>query len=195
MAILHEATLKPTKLELLEGWLSSRDWFTADSATGLERVAAYRFDDPAGQVGIETLLVRVPGGPLFQVPLTYRGAPLDGAEPWLVGTLEHSVLGTRWVYDAEGDPVYRAELTRVIREGDTEVKQYYETPDGRRLKPDDTHVRGSGTVPGTAVDDDAAPVVVRVPDVTAAAPSGARTLTGTWAGQEEPVLLVYHSPA
>jgi len=33
------------------------------------------------------------------VPLTYRGAPLDGAEDALVGTTEHGVLGRRWVYD------------------------------------------------------------------------------------------------
>jgi hypothetical protein len=43
-------------------------------------VSAYRFDDPAGEVGIETLLVRRGAGPVLQVPLTYRGAPLAGAE-------------------------------------------------------------------------------------------------------------------
>ena len=96
MAILHRATLVPSKLELLEEWLPRQPWFTG-SAAGLERVAGYRFDDPAGEVGIETLLVRAPGGPLVQVPLTYRAAPLPDGARWLVGTLEHSVLGTRWV--------------------------------------------------------------------------------------------------
>ncbi len=46
-------------------------------------------------------------------------APLAGAEDALVGTMEHSVLGTRWTYDALADSVYQAELLRTIVEGDT----------------------------------------------------------------------------
>ncbi len=61
-------------------------------------------------MGVETLLVRVGEGPVLQVPLTYRGAPLPGGESALVGTMEHSVLGPRWVYDGTGDPVYVATL-------------------------------------------------------------------------------------
>lgn len=57
--------------------------------------ASFRYDDPEGEVGIETLIVRVADGELLHVPVTYRGAPLEGAEPWLMGTMEHSVLGSR----------------------------------------------------------------------------------------------------
>ncbi len=192
MAILHRATLTPTKLELLEGWLPSRPWFPVDAVAGLERVAGYRFDDPAGEVGIETLLVRTPGGPLLQVPLTYRGVPLPEAEEWLVGTLEHSVLGTRWVYDAEGDPVYLTEVTRVIAEADTEVEQFYDTAAGPERKPDETHVRGSGVVDGAHVES-ARITVIRVLDGAASAPEGAATLVGTWEDQARPVLLAYLS--
>ena len=46
---------------------------------------------------------------------------LDGEDAYLVGTTDHSVLGKRWVYDATGDPVYVAELIRVIHEGDNEA--------------------------------------------------------------------------
>jgi hypothetical protein len=70
----------------------------------VELVANYRFDDPAGAVGIEGLLVRR-AGEVFHLPLTYRAAPLGGAEAHLVTTMEHTVLGPRWVYDAAGDPV------------------------------------------------------------------------------------------
>src|SRR5690349_21374341 len=99
MALLHKATVTPTKLELLAGWLPGRRWH--QSASGeLERVAAFRFDDPAGAVGIETMLVRFGDGPVHHVPLTYRDAPLPGCDNWLIGTAEHSVLGKRWVYDA-----------------------------------------------------------------------------------------------
>jgi hypothetical protein len=185
MAILHHATLVPSKLELVAAWLPAQPWFPGGDAAALERVAAFRFDDPDGEVGIETLLVRTPAGPLLQVPLTYRGAPLEGADASLVGTMEHSALGPRWVYDAVGDPVYVAEVARVIREADGEVAMFYETPDGPEPVESPTHVRGSGTGPSSG-----APTVVRVLDGATTAPSGAGTLTGTWPGQTEPRLLV-----
>ena len=37
--------------------------------------------------------------------MTYRSGPLDGADDALIGTSEHGVLGTRWIYDAAYDPV------------------------------------------------------------------------------------------
>lgn len=119
-AKIEEATLIPSKLDLLRDWLPRQSWFAGDAAD-LERVGAFRFVDPDGEVGIETLLVRS-GSVTYQVPLTYRAAALDEAETSFVGTLEHSVLGTRWVYDAVGDPVYVVELLRVIHEGDTEAE-------------------------------------------------------------------------
>lgn len=44
-AEIHDATLTPTKLELLAGWLPKQEWFFGD-ADDLTRVAAYRFVDP-----------------------------------------------------------------------------------------------------------------------------------------------------
>lgn len=76
MALLHRANLHPTKLELLAAWLPGRSWFHGQDTADLVRVAGYRFDDPAGAVGIETMLVKAGDGPVHQVPLTYRGAPL-----------------------------------------------------------------------------------------------------------------------
>ncbi|MDQ1651477.1 MAG: hypothetical protein QOI35_677, partial [Cryptosporangiaceae bacterium] len=102
MAVLHRAELKPTKLELLAAWLPGRRWFDGPAAA-IERVSSFRFDDPAGAVGIETILVRAGDRPVYQVPLTYRDAPLAGADRWLLGTTDHSVLGQRWVYDGCGD--------------------------------------------------------------------------------------------
>ena len=118
-AEIHEAILKPSKLELLAGWLPAQEWFVGDSED-LARVASYRFVDPEGDVGIETILVRSLGV-TYQVPLTYRAEPLDEADDSLIGIMEHSVLGTRYTYDAVGDPVYQVELMRVIHEGDTEA--------------------------------------------------------------------------
>lgn len=109
MASIHRATITPTKLELLEQWLG-RD-LPGESA--LQQVASYRFDDPNGEVGIEALLV-ARGGPVHHVVLTYRAAPLDGADDHLITTMEHSVLGTRWVYDGHGDPVAVAAYQRAL---------------------------------------------------------------------------------
>lgn len=136
-AEIHDATLTPSKLELLAGWLPAQSWFTG-SADDLEQVAAYRFVDPDGEVGIETILVRS-AGVTYQVPLTYRGEPLVDDEDSLIGTTEHSVLGTRFVYDAVGDPVYLVELLRVIHEGDTEA----DLSNGEKSM----SVLGSGIVP------------------------------------------------
>lgn len=118
-AEIHDAILTPTKLELLAAWLPAQPWF-AGNADDLTQVAAFRFVDPEGEVGIETLLV-ASNGVTYQVPLTYRSEPLDEAARALIGELEHSVHGHRWVYDAVGDPVYVTELFRVIHEGDNEA--------------------------------------------------------------------------
>ena len=137
IAKIEEATLTPSKIDLVRDWLARQPWFAGD-ASDLERVGAFRFVDPDGEVGIETLLLRS-AGVTYQVPLTYRGAELPESAGSLIGTLEHSVLGTRWVYDAVGDPVYVVELFRVIHEGDTEA----DLSRGEKT----ATVQGSGIVP------------------------------------------------
>ncbi len=120
MAEIHaEATLTPTKRELVEDWMGHQRWYAAKGRRPrVRRLASWRLDDPAGQVGIETMVVADESGTepvVYQVPLTYRGAPLEGGEHALVGTTEHSVLGTRWVYDAPHDPVYATELLELVQ--------------------------------------------------------------------------------
>ena len=183
-AEIHEATLTPTKLQLLAAWLPAQEWFIGDS-DDLERLASYRFVDPEGDVGIETILVRSLGV-TYQVPLTYRDEELAEADDSLIGTIEHSVLGTRYVYDAVGDPVYMVELMRVIHEGDTEA----DLSRGEKTMT----VEGSGIVPVSNASGESMRVV-RVLDGShvpgARTPLG--TLTGTWTAdgaQVEQVLAV-----
>jgi hypothetical protein len=140
MAILHKAQIVPSKLELLRAWLPSRPWFDG-AAAGLERVAAFRFDDPAGRAGVEALLVR--DQRLYHVPLTYRGAPLAGADAHLVGTCEHSVLGTRWVYDAAGDPVYATALAHAVLTGAGNAAEVF--AEDKRVRTPDCVAKGTGT--------------------------------------------------
>lgn len=98
MAELHHGTtLRPSKLELLTAWISSQRWYAAKGCTPqLTRLAAWRLGDPAGEVGIETHIMRDIGGPepvVYQVPTTYRGAPDPALAHALIGTMEHGVLG------------------------------------------------------------------------------------------------------
>jgi hypothetical protein len=151
MAIIHDATLVPGKLELLAGWLPTRTWWRGD-ATALTKVATFRLDDPDGEVGMETFLVRGGDGPPVQVPLTYRAAPLPGAEAWLVGTMQHSVLGERWVHDACADPVYLRAVAATIVAAGREADQELVTPEGNRPLPGSASVRGDGA-PGGVVPD------------------------------------------
>jgi hypothetical protein len=117
MATIHHTTLAPTKLELLTGWLPTQPWYReGTTAPQLSRAGGFRLDDPAGEVGIELMVVTDAAGEgtAYFAPLTYRGTPLEEAADGLIGTLEHGVLGTRWVYDAEHDPVARAQLLAFV---------------------------------------------------------------------------------
>jgi hypothetical protein len=207
MALLHDADLRPSKLELLSGWLPSQSWWTGGSPTSLARVGAFRFDDPLGEVGVETFLVRDGDGPVHQVPLTYRGEPFSAGEPWLVGTMEHSVLGHRWVYDGTGDPVYVATLLGTILSGGSHAQQYAEVDGRLEPQPSLAEVVGSGSVEieldplgdlavethdGVTVTTDGTRRVhvLRTPD-GGDVPADAETLTGTWAGQAQPVVLAF----
>lgn len=127
MAIIHRATLSPRKPELINAWLGGRTWAGQGSA---EVLGTYRFDDPAGEVGVEAFLLRR-GERLLHLPLAYRGAPLPGHGDHLVGTMEHSVLGTRWVYDGSADEVALACFRRALR-GEQEQAEL-EVWDGGRV--------------------------------------------------------------
>ncbi|MFE9024073.1 1,4-alpha-glucan branching protein [Streptomyces sp. NPDC007808] len=134
MAVIHHTTLKPTKVELLTSWLPTRPWYAGGTGEPqLTKAGGFRLDDPAGEVGIEFMVVTDTSGPsphAYLVPLTYRGAPLDGAEHALVGTMEHGVLGPRWVYDGCHDPVLLAQLAALL-EGrvHAQAQSVSDTPD------------------------------------------------------------------
>ncbi|MFG1926974.1 1,4-alpha-glucan branching protein [Cryptosporangium sp. NPDC048952] len=113
MATVHNTTLTPTKLELLTVWLPRQPWYRGSGAPELTKAGGFRLDDPAGEVGIELMVVVDAGtSDAYFVPMTYRGAETDGD---LIGTMEHGVLGTRFAYDGATDPVLRAALTALIR--------------------------------------------------------------------------------
>jgi hypothetical protein len=158
LGIVHRATLTPSKQEIVERWLPSRPW--AVGRTIAEKVAEYRYDDPQGEVGVETILWRLDDGAVAQTPLTYRAEPLAGAEEHLITTTEHSVLGERWVYDGCSDPVWAATLAAAIVTGERQSQMFLVGDDGERIDvPARMQVRGSGH-------EDVAPVVTGIDAAT-----------------------------
>ncbi|MFD6418513.1 1,4-alpha-glucan branching protein [Streptomyces sp. NPDC060194] len=126
MSVIHRTTMSPTKHELIEAWLPGRPWYIGRGEPLLAKAGGFRLDDPQGEVGIEFMVVTDSGagasgadsaadGPVaYLVPVTYRGAPLDGAGHGLIGTAEHGVLGRRWVYDGVHDPVLVGRLVALV---------------------------------------------------------------------------------
>lgn len=89
MAVIHQTTMVPGKLELLAAWLPRQDWHAGGEASGpsLVKAGGFRLDDPAGEVGIEFMVVRdAAARPVtaYLVPMTYRGSPLAGGDAALI---------------------------------------------------------------------------------------------------------------
>ncbi len=122
MAKIHPgATLTPHFRDFLPAWLARQSWYAGAGVPQLVPVGYFRMEDPAGAVGMETHLVS-DGSAMYQVPMTYRGALLRGAEGALIATTEHSVLGTRWIYDGLADPVWVEQWLNLVRtEGVSEL--------------------------------------------------------------------------
>lgn len=201
MAIFHRATLTPSKADMIASWVPTQPWGPAADAP-VEVIGSYRFDDPDGRVGMEAHLVDA-GGTLLHVPLTYRDEPLEGAEAALIGEMDHSALGTRWVYDGVGDPRFVLMLAAVAMTGQGEAVGMVMYDDRWFIAPSDVRIQGGGwgvervAVDGFAVashdtttvtlhNDRFEMVVHRRPVVGARPPIG---LTATWAGLPAPVVL------
>ncbi len=174
MAIIHqEATITPTKRAAAAAWLDRQGLGTGD----VEMLGSYRFDDPEGEVGIEALLVRR-AGEVFHLPVTYRGAPLDGAGAHLITTMEHSVLGSRWVYEAQGDPValacYAAALAGRQEQASLELWEGGAVA-GQRPNTVTLTLEGDGPAGGGVR-------LYRVPVDPAGRPASGRRLVAAWNG-------------
>ncbi|WP_231441828.1 maltokinase N-terminal cap-like domain-containing protein [Brevibacterium zhoupengii] len=188
MADIYSAELNPGKLDVISAWLSKQSWAAeVDVAPeSLTKVTSYRFDDPEGKVGAEIHIVAA-GDRVFQVPLTYRGAELAGADKHLVSTMEHSILGARWVYDGMGDPLFRQRLDHAIATAGTSAKQYRVDAEGNRIDEitDVAHAWGTGPLAGA----EDVQVLYELNLDSPAEGSDAGLLLGRWTGQEAPVVL------
>jgi hypothetical protein len=206
MAIFHRAELTPTKAELIAAWAPTRPW-GREAAAGIETIGSYRFDDPEGRVGMEVHLVRAADGVVLQVPLTYRDEPLaDAADGALITTMEHSVLGRRWIYDGVRDPLFVTMLAAVTMTGQGEALGMA-VYDGRwHVAPSEVRIHGGGwTLDRVPLDgfelgaEDEAAAVLRNDrfEVTLLrrpmpldGPRRALALTATWPGQDAGPVVV-----
>ena len=172
MALLHQATLSPTKLEFVTDYLDAVPWGEAGE---VEMLGGYRFDDPDGEVGVEGLLVERAGRPLH-IPVTYRAAPLPDASEYLITTMTHSALGDRWVYEAAADPVAVDCFIRALRGEQEQAALEVQMADGSvvpRENPIRLRVEGEAETSALAFSDDlSAPV------------AGSARLIAAWDGGE-----------
>lgn len=193
MAQIYDAELTPTKNQVLATVLGTDE---AD----IEKLASYRFDDPAGQIGMEVHIVRTPDNSVLQVPLVYRPEPLEDAEEdELITTMEHSVLGTRYVYLGMSDPVFAEALDVTISEERSGAEQFLvdgdtQTPITEGL----ADVIGTGEIELEEEEDDENLIGVLelfaeldLEGLSEEEANQPGQLIGTWEGQDTPVLLAH----
>ncbi len=112
--------------ELLTSWLGAQRWFAGKGrAPQLRRIGGWEL--PATGVRITTHLIMDDSGSsptLYQVPVTERSQPLEGAEHALIAAIEVEGEAARYLYDGAYDPEYREALLRMTLEGSTAI------PDG-----------------------------------------------------------------
>lgn len=193
MAQIYNAELSPSKNQVLATVLGTDE---AD----IEKLTSYRFDDPAGQIGMEVHIVRTPDGSVLQVPLVYRPEPLEDAEEdELITTMEHSVLGTRYVYLGMSDPVFAEALDVTISEERSGAEQFLvdgdtQTPITEGL----ADVIGTGEIELEEEEDDENLIGVLelfaeldLEGLSEEEANQPGQLIGTWEGQDTPVLLAH----
>lgn len=202
MAIFHMATNTPPKSEIIAAWLYEQPWGPATGAP-IDLVASFHLDDPDGQVGMQVFIVNV-AGVLHQVPLTYRAAAVPELEPAFIATMEHSMLGTRYLYDGLADERFVLVLAGVAACGYGQALGFANY-DGRwHAVPDQVLIQGTGAIGGRVAidgfershgDGDTVVMANERLELTFFRSLGERPLpaiglTGTWAGQPTPLSLL-----
>ena len=153
MALYHDATVTPTKTDLLKSWVPTQPWCPPGD---VEVIGAFRFDDPEGSVGMETHLVSC-GGTVLHVPLTYRDAPRQ-SDAGFITEMHHTALGTRWVYDGLADDRYLVMAAAVTMTGQGEALGMVQYDGTWFIAPAAVRIRGGNWSGGRVSVDNLEPV-------------------------------------
>ena len=201
MAIFQVATNNPPKSEIISGWIGGQPWGSS-AGESVDVVWSFHLEDPDGEVGMQVHIV-ASDGLLFQVPLTYRDQRVPDLEQAYIGAMEHSVLGTRHVYDGLGDERFVSVLAGVASCGYGQTLGFARV-DGRwQAWPESTKVHGYGAVTGRVLVDrfetvmtESTEVIVRnehlemrVFRTLADRPAPDIGMAATWPAQPDPVVL------
>ncbi|WP_259336079.1 maltokinase N-terminal cap-like domain-containing protein, partial [Clavibacter californiensis] len=125
--------------DFLAAWMREQRWFASKGTDPrLERIGGWSFSDEGWFARIETHLIIDHGSAkpvLYQVPLTYRQAPLEELKPFHIGTIVEDDGVELHVYDGPHDPAYAWALIRTIlddREADVDETSLGATARGQR---------------------------------------------------------------
>ncbi|CAN5170011.1 trehalose biosynthesis protein [soil metagenome] len=102
--------------DYLESWMTKQRWYAGKSrAPQLQVIGGFGLAAPNGAAVIRVYLVLDDAEHplLYQVPLTERSEPLDGAENALVASFDVE-NGRRYIYDGPHDPAFAEALLRMI---------------------------------------------------------------------------------
>lgn len=136
MATIYTAELQPSKKEFVTAWLDKQFWGGSGEP---ELIGTYRFDDTGGEVGFEGFVLRREDR-ILHLPITYRAAPIDGAEDYLITKMDHSVLGERWAYDAMADPVGIHMLNQALAGEIQQAEYHFYDENGQYLGSEDSAI-------------------------------------------------------
>jgi maltokinase len=111
-------------LELLADWLPRQRWYAGKGGgePELARLGGLQLADDGGaacgpaEVDVWFVQATTPDGVgvTYQVPLTFRSAPLPELDHANVGVYDDPASGERYVYDGPHDPVYLRALLRLL---------------------------------------------------------------------------------
>jgi maltokinase len=100
----------------LAAWMTRQRWYAGKArAPRFEFIDGFRLDsaDDAVSISVQFVLDSAEHPLLYQVPLTERRVPLEGAERALIATRGDGT-DTTWIYDGPHDPAFAESLLRLI---------------------------------------------------------------------------------
>src|SRR5690625_508873 len=136
MATVYVVETNPTKKEFVTAWLDKQFWGGSGEP---ELIGTYRFDDTGGEVGFEGFILKR-DDKILHLPMTYRAAPLEGAEDYLIVKMDHPVLGDRWAYDAMADPVGIHMLNQALAGEIQQAEYHFYNEDGQYLGSEESDI-------------------------------------------------------